>query len=288
MHTVTILGIGRAGGAVAIALDRAGVVLDRLIFGTEPVTLSGITVDQIRFGDLREINSEILIIATPDPEIRGVAEQIGTLPELPEIALHLSGSLSSADLESLQRKGVEVGSMHPLVSISDPVLGADRFAGAYFCIEGDLGAVNAAIELVQAVGGSPFTIDTSFKPLYHASAVMASGNVTALFDAAIEMLSACGLDRKDAHAVLLPLLGSAVANLAGQTTEEALTGPFVRGDINALQRHLQAFEGSISNELKRIYLLLAERSVDIMARSDRTGTAALTEAISMAKRKTGC
>lgn len=287
MQTVTILGAGRAGGALAIAFSRAGLLLDRLIFRSEPLEL-GIAIAQLQFIDLEAITSDILIIATPDPDIRKVAEQIAGLEVLPKVALHLSGSLSSDELEPLRKLKVGVGSMHPLVSISDPDLGASRFAGAYFCIEGDVAAVSASTELVRAIGGNPFTIDTGAKPLYHASAVMASGNLTALFDAAIEMLSRCGLERARAHEVLMPLLQSTVANLMGQSTEAALTGPFVRGDLDALNRHLRSFEGVIDDRLKALYLLLAERSVEMVARSDQPGTRTLADAISMAKQKTGC
>ena len=288
MYTVTILGLGRAGGALAIALSRAGVNVARLVFRSHPATLPDVKIDQISFSQLGSITSDILIIATSDPEIRQIAEQIATFDTLPKVALHLSGSLSSAELEPLRAKGVAVGSMHPLVSISDAVIGADRFGGSYFCLEGFAAAVEAATELVSFLGGNPFTIETSFKPLYHASAVMASGNVTALFDGAMEMLSACGLDRTQAQAVLLPLLQSAVANLAGQSTEDALTGPYVRGDLAALERHLRAFDGVIDENLERIYLLLAERSVQMMARSDAAKMEPLAQAISVAKRKTGC
>lgn len=288
MQTVTILGIGRAGGALSIAFSRAGIKLDRLIYRSEPFSLPELKIDSVPFSEVDSIVSDILIIATSDPEISLVASHISGFQHLPKIALHLSGSLSSSELEPLRAKGVSVGSMHPLVSISDPMLGADQFAGAYFCVEGDTAASEAANLLVRAINGNAFTIEPSFKPLYHASAVMASGNVTALFDSAIEMLSACGLERTESHAVLLPLLESAVANLAGQSTEDALTGPFVRGDLAAFQRHLRAFERSIDDDLKRIYLLLAARSVEMRRRSNKEGMSALADAISVAKRKTGC
>lgn len=288
MDTVSILGIGRAGGALTIALDRAGIKIDQLIFKSSPVQLPGIEVDQIGSDQLKAVTSQILIIATPDPEIPIIGEQIAKFNVLPRVALHLSGSLTSGQLEPLRSKGVAIGSMHPLVSISDPLLGADRLAGSYFCIEGDSAAIEAATGLVTQIGGHPFSIDTSLKPLYHASAVMASGSVTALFDVAIEMLSACGLERSNAHEILLPLLESSVANLSKQTTEKALTGPFVRGDLEAFERHLEAFNGTTRDDVKRMYLLLAERSVEMITRSGRGASQGLAEAISVAKRKTGC
>jgi len=283
VHSVSILGAGRAGVALALAFSRAGVPISQLIYRSKSPNVPGLTA--VEFGGVDSIVGEILIIATGDPEIRGAAEAVADLATLPKTALHLSGSLSSSELSALRENGVQVGSMHPLVSISDPISGANRFEGAFFCLEGDTGAVDAARSLVERLGGRPFSVDTASKPLYHASAVMASGHVAALFDAAVEMLSRCGLSADSSREVLLPLLESMVSNLTRQPTSDALTGPFARGDLQAMQRHLAAMENSVDDNLRAMYLELAERSVRL-AGGERS--AELLEAISMAKRKTGC
>ena len=286
MRSVSIVGIGRAGGALAIALDRAGVPVEQLVYRSHPPAIKGLDLRKLVSMDaLDAINADILLIATADQDIRSSAAALVGSANLPAVALHLSGSLNSSELSSLKEAGVEVGSMHPLVSISEAELGSERFSGAYFCVEGDERAVEAAVWLVEMLGGKHFSIATRMKPLYHASAVMASGNVTALFDAAIAMLSKCGLPREHAHRVLFPLLQSTVANLAVRSTAQALTGPFVRGDRAALERHLEAFEGNISDDIRSIYLELAERSVRL---AGEEGNAELLAAITIAKRKTGC
>lgn len=286
MQTVSIVGLGRAGGALSIALSRAGVHVDQLIYRAEATVASWLDPQKLAAIDsVDAIHSDILIVATADQDIRSTSEVLAQMADLPRVVLHLSGSLSSNELSTLKKKDVAIGSMHPLVSISDPELGAERFCGSYFCIEGDFHAVDSAGWLVEMLGGKHFSIETSLKPLYHASAVMASGNVTALFDAAIEMLSKCGLSRKDAHRILFPLLQSTVSNLADRSTAQALTGPFVRGDKAALERHLNAFEGTIDEDIRSIYLDLAERSVRLAGGEHATE---LLAAITMAKRKTGC
>lgn len=285
MLTITIVGTGRAGGALAIALERCEHSIDALIHHTRPADLPLPGGRRIALADVDDIYSDVLIIATPDPEINSVAASVSRLKGLPRVALHLSGSLTSGELAPLKKKGIAVGSMHPLVSISDPISGAERFAGSYFCIEGDDEAKKVASTLVTALGGTAFSIETSFKPLYHAAAVMASGNVTALFDAAVEMLSNCGLDHVSSHAILLPLLQSTVANLSESSTSEALTGPFVRGDIEAFQRHLQAIERLGRPDIREIYLALAERSARI-ANNERSNE--IVNSISIAKRSTRC
>jgi predicted short-subunit dehydrogenase-like oxidoreductase (DUF2520 family) len=180
--------------------------------------------------------------------------------------------------------------MHPLVSVSDPVVGADRFRGAYFCIEGNDEAVAAASELAESLGGNPFSIETKFKPLYHASAVMACGHMVALIDAALEMLSRCGIESERAQDVLLPLIRSTIENLETQSPAEALTGTFARADADAFERHLLAFDDEVSGEIRDIYLLLGERSMDLAERrgADPEKVAELRSRISIAKRNREC
>ena len=73
------------------------------------------------------------------------------------------------------------------------------------------------------------------KALYHAAALTAAGHLTALIDLAMEMLVSCGLNRRAAQEVLMPLVESAVNNLKASPPEKALTGTFARGDLATVQ-----------------------------------------------------
>lgn len=290
MDRVSIIGIGRAGGAIALALDRAGFSAKQLVFSS-PASSSRFPYDlskEVQFSnwdDLVSLDSEIVIIASADPDIAGIAERLTTLERLPKVALHLSGSLSSDELIALNNKGVSVGSMHPLVSISDPVLGSHRFVGAYFCIEGESQAVESANELALRLGGKPITIATEFKPLYHASAVTACGHLVALIDMATEILTRCGMEYAEAKSVLFPLIESTIANLQKQSSVDALTGTFARGDVAAFERHLEAMSGNVPVSFREIYLNLGHRSIDILRskKPDDRSFDRLAEAILMAK-----
>ena len=145
--------------------------------------------------------------------------------------------------------------------MSDAVLGAGRFADAYFCVEGDAKAVETAQKIVSKLGGKSFSIETKYKTLYHAAAVTACGHLVALIDVAVKMLGKCGLSEADAQATLLPLIKSTVENLEVQTTAEALTGTFARADVGTFEKHLAAFDENSLTEAKEIYLQLGERSV---------------------------
>lgn len=289
MQSISIIGAGRVGGALAIALDRSGYRIDTIFYRGEKFlpTLRKLLPATTRFEnglDLDPSEGGILIIASGDPEIRDIASTAANSAELPSVALHTSGSLSSGELDALAAKGVRTGSLHPLAAVSDPESGAERFRGSYFCVEGNKEAVKIAENLAVAIGGKPFSIPSDSKPVYHAAAVMSAGHVVALLDAAIEMMKYCGLSPDASREILVPLAAGTIENLKDRPPSAALTGPFARGDEFTLARHLSSFDRlGVGGDLRAIYLDLALRSIAIMAAEGRD-LDALREAILIAKR----
>jgi predicted short-subunit dehydrogenase-like oxidoreductase (DUF2520 family) len=92
---------------------------------------------------------------------------------------------------------------------------------------------------------------------------MASPNLTALIDIAIEMLRHCGTTSSRARQILLPLIHSTVENLVSQDPRRALTGTFKRGDINTVRIHLEAIASERLTDAMRAYATLGNRSLKI-------------------------
>lgn len=251
MTSVSIIGVGRVGGALALSLPKDKYSIDALVGRNDEMPL---------------ISSDIVFITTRDPEIVTASKLLSGKVSSNSTVYHTCGAQSSAILEAVKAVGCKTGSIHPLVSISSPELGPSRFRGAYFCVEGDAEAVILGKQIAHDLGGKPFTIDTKFKTLYHASAVTACGHLVALFDAAVEMMTKVGLSGEDAKQILLPLVTSTVKNLNEQSTAAALTGTFARADIETFTRHLQALNEYVSDDLLEIYLLLGERSLELAAK----------------------
>lgn len=293
MQSISIVGIGRAGGALALALSEADYRIDYLVHRDDSTAreIAQYLPDSSKLASSYEfpsITSDIVLIATADPDIASTASSLAAaLGSDRPVVLHTSGSLSSSILGSLSSMGCPTGSLHPLVSISDAVSGSQNFSGAYFCIEGDAKAVATAEDIVRTLKGNAFSIPTEFKPLYHAAAVTAAGHIVALIDIAIEMLSRCGVEEARAKDILFPLIASTIKNLEVQTTEQALTGSFARADVAALERHLRSMDGVVSPEIRDVYLRLGERSLDIaLSNGANAGEIQrMRELISIAKRK---
>lgn len=264
---VSIIGAGRLGTVLARALAARGyliksVVARRLKSAREaaaflepkPVTLTA--------GQSRSLpQADLFLICVPDDQIAGVAAKLSRLRIADQpTALHTSGALSSDVLSLLKVQGWSVGSFHPLISVS----GADAsINGAFWSLEGDPKAVRLAKRIVRDLGGTSFSIRTEEKPLYHAAAVMTSGNVVALFDVALEMLVQSGLTRKTARRLLQPLLASTVRSLESKDPAQALTGTFSRGDVETVKRHLAALKRHNLNDALELYRLLGQRSLKL-------------------------
>ncbi|MGQ0763783.1 MAG: Rossmann-like and DUF2520 domain-containing protein [Acidobacteriota bacterium] len=219
----------------------------------------------------RLFQSDLLLISTPDDALKAVAARLAgairragaNRGKAQRFALHTSGAVSSEVLAPLRAPGFSVGSLHPLVSVADAAAAHDRFRGAHFCVEGDRAAARLARALVKELGGHPFIVSSEAKPLYHAAATVSSGHVTALFALAVEMLQACGLTKRRARQILAPLLTSTAANLDAQSPAEALTGPFARGDVATVEKHLAAMKAKKMTEAADLYAALGLRAVKL-------------------------
>lgn len=278
---VSIIGAGRLGTALGISLKAAGyaietVVAKRAASAKRAARLIGGPTRGLSFGQLTSAgygalaNNRLLIIATPDDAIAEVATRLAGMfsPKAgtgsrPRVALHTSGALSAEVLRPLQRKGFATGTLHPLISISEPRVGAEWLRRAYFSVEGDPSAARVGKLIVRDLGGRSVSIKAEMKALYHAAAVMASPNMTALFDIAVEMLNRCGVSRDQARKVLLPLVQSTLNNLFSQAPAAALTGTFKRRDVATVRKHITAIESEKLSDALLAYAILGRHSLTI-------------------------
>lgn len=272
---ISVIGAGRLGTALALALASQGYPIEALVArrpghaqrARRTLAGTGLALSAGQLGALPA--SELILITTPDDSIGLVAQELARAQKgMPSgrTVLHTSGALSSQVLKPLMDIGFHTGSLHPLVSVSDPVAGAVNLRGAFFCMEGKAPALRIARQIVRDLGGHGFSIEPGQKALYHAAAVMASGHMTALFDIASEMLERCGLSRQSARKVLLPLVESAARNLSTMEPARALTGTFARGDLATVRRHLTALEEQRLPEALAAYVLLGGRSLSLVKR----------------------
>ena len=268
---VGIVGPGRAGIALAVALQEAGVRLLgvhgrrrkrlphglKLTVGEAPPWLDRATV---------------ILLAVQDDEIAPLVADWMKHRALKrgQVVLHLSGVRSSSVLDPLRELGAFIGGMHPLMTaMGIPSVDADNLAAATFALEGDAAAVRAGRMLAEAVGARTVVLDPAQRPRYHAGAVFAANYLTTMLATAEDLLVSAGFTAPAARAALLPLSGAALMNAAGQGPMKALTGPIVRGDAATIRLNMNAL-GKEERELYRAVglatLALARRAGRITPR----------------------
>ena len=241
-----IVGAGKVGVALAQLLSRAGYpflgAASRTLASAERACrLTGAGRAAL---DAAEIcrDAELILITTPDGAISSVCADLAQAGGISHgaIVAHTSGVHAGAILAPARACGAAVGSMHPLQSFATTEQAVRLLPGCFCCIEGDPDAVQALRSVAEAIGARPMTIPAEGKALYHAAAVTASNYLVALQDVALALAQAAGLERQEALAALLPLIGGTVDNIGRVGIPGSLTGPIARGDTETLRIHLDA------------------------------------------------
>jgi len=237
---VTIIGAGRMGQGLGLALKRRGYKV-ALVARTQRDVIPPLV---LHAGSRAEATAgaELVLIATPDDAIGSVAAELAAEGAIArdQIVLHLSGLLDRSALLPLEESGAGCGSFHPLQSVAEPASAAERLKGAYVGIEGDDRALTAAERLANTLRMIPVRIPAAAKPAYHAGAALVANYTVALVGVAERLARSAGVPADIAARIYLPLLGGAVANLNALGPAASLTGAVRRGDEQTIRAHLDA------------------------------------------------
>lgn len=210
---MAVVGPGRAGGAMAHALEQAGWVVTARLGRT----------DDLRAGVQ---GADVVILATPDDAIAEVSSSLVGATDA--AVIHLSGSLGLEVLAGHQRPGC----VHPLVSLPDAEVGARRLRGAWFAVAGD----PVTLDVVSALAGRHVTVADGQRATYHAAACIASNHFVALLGQVERVAATAGLPLE----LYLDLVRGSLDNVVELGPAGALTGPAARGDQATLDRHRAA------------------------------------------------
>ena len=251
---IVIVGVGRAGGALALGLERAGWKVS--IFPRSAGSVRRAVALGLRVADQVSVETAaVCILAVPDVAVGEVAASLLADLGASTALVHCAGALPLEALGGDGLGGRARGSFHPLVAISSP---EDALAGHAVALSATSKPLLAVLRKMAAdLGLRPIEVPEDRRAAYHAGAVLCAGAVVALASAAVEALGEAGISEKDAVAALLPLMRSALHGIEQRGLRGGLTGPVVRGDVEVIRAHLAALPADVAP----LYRALSLRSL---------------------------
>ncbi len=281
---VHVIGAGRAGVGIARLLALADVEIG-FVFARSAAA-AALAAKRIGDGapttEMAEAlsDSAATLVAVPENALARVADELSEGPmRRGAVALHVSGSLPGAVLAPLRKRGVAVGSMHPLASFADAERPPESLRSVTFDVDGDPEARAAAGELVRKLGGRVLEVREDGKPLFHAAAALASNGFVALFDVAQQLAERSGASAMAARVALTELARSTLENVGQLGAPHALTGPIERGQAEIVERHLAAIRAA-APQLLDAYRTFARAT---LATAQRKGTLDETKRAALAR-----
>lgn len=239
---VVVIGPGRVGTALAVALGRAGY---RIV-----AAAGGSAASRERFADHvagARLDADpaavvarggTVVVATPDDAIEAVVTDLAAadLWVQDQHVVHLAGSRGVAVLRRAALAGARVAACHPAQTVPAGSVDPDTFVGTAWAVTCEVNDRAWAVDLVEAVGGDAHLVPEDRRVLYHAGLTVGSNTVGAAVAVARQLLVAATVD--DPAAFLGPLVSASVTNVLAHGAG-ALTGPVVRGDVGTVAAHLE-------------------------------------------------
>jgi predicted short-subunit dehydrogenase-like oxidoreductase (DUF2520 family) len=173
-ESITVIGAGRAGSAIAARLRERGIAV--------------------------RADGELRLLCVPDRVIAEVAQSIAPRPWV----AHVSGGTPLAALDPHTRRF----SVHPLQTLTLG-RGPEQLDGAWGAVTADDDDGQARAQwLAETLGLRPFTLADENRASYHAGAAIASNFLVTLYRAAAELVTEAGVPPE----ALVPLMTRTIEN----------------------------------------------------------------------------
>ena len=260
---VGVVGAGRVGTALAVALRRSG---HRIVAVSAVSAASLDRVEALLPGtpvrppqDVAA-SADLVLLTVPDDALPALVSGLAaTGTDLAgRLVMHASGRHGLAVLEPATRRGALPLALHPVMTFTGRPDDVDRLAGVSFGVTTPEQLRPVAEVLVMEMGGEPVFIAEEDRGLYHAALAGAANHLVTQVVQAADLLAAAGVAQPSR--MLGPLLGAALDN-ALRLGDAALTGPVARGDADTVASHVAALRAAAPEALPA-YLALARLTAD--------------------------
>lgn len=250
--TISIIGAGNVAYHLALGLYHAGhklsYVYARNISNAQEISSSCGAKATSSISDVVYQKVDIIIIATTDTAIAGIADQLNDFSNL---VIHTAGSVG---LDTISKHCINSGVLYPLQTFNKQK--AINWQEVPLFIEAsNTDSMTTLSALAHSLSPKIKSVDSNQRLALHIAAVFACNYSNALYGIAANICEENGLIFND----LLPLINETAHKLELLSPKEAQTGPAKRGDKETMDKHLH-FLSSVPT-IQQLYADLARAVV---------------------------
>ena len=255
---IGFIGAGAVGGSIAVALHNAGYPVVAVASRTHASaqTFADRIPGCVPYRSLQKLADSVgfVFITTPDDAISAVCESL-KIREGQGVA-HCSGAASLDPLDAAAEQGALVGAFHPLQAFSSVEEGVKNIPGTTFGIESAPEIRDYLEKMAHDIGGNPIFLRPEDKVLYHLSGVLMGNLLAVLASVAASVWPKFDHPRDEGIRALTPMMGAVARNLDANGVPQGVAGPYPRGDVGTIRKHLEALKSS-APEFLPLYCELA-------------------------------
>lgn len=266
---IAVVGPGRVGQALGRRWREAGLCLLGFVGRTRASAERAIAFAGggavLDLADLA--GAHVVVFATGDPDLPGaVAAAVAARePRSCSLWLHTSARHGLEAFQPLERRGVRIGSLHPVAPFADAGRGYAALVGKPALLVADPRGKRLLLGLRQRLPMQPvWARPGGDRATYHAACALAANGLTALrADVDLAFRGSGLVDGADADRLADALMTAALDGCRADGAERALSGPVLRGDAETVTAHRRALARSaaqaepVYRELMRSALRLA-------------------------------
>ena len=260
---VGIIGPGRVGAALGVALTQAGhEVVAVAAVSDVSVQRAGEHFPEAPLAEPAGVveAADLVLLTVPDDALPGLVNGLVTLgaPVQGRLLAHTSGRYGISVLDPATRRGALPLALHPVMTFTGRSDDLQRLRGISYGITTLEQLRPVAEVLVIEMDGEPVFIAEEHRDLYHAALASAANHLVTLVTEACDLLQMAGA--ANPARMLSPLLYAALDN-ALRLGDAGLTGPVARGDAGTVAGHLAALRNTAPEALP-VYVALARLTAD--------------------------
>ncbi|MFA3782188.1 Rossmann-like and DUF2520 domain-containing protein [Melioribacteraceae bacterium 4301-Me] len=241
--SVAIIGAGRIAHSLIPQLKKAGLDVKIIISRTNQKAKEIASKYSVKYSgnnyNLLTLPIDLVLIAVNDSEIKKVAQKISKLKISFDkiLFVHLSGSKTSDELNSLKKKGGLTASFHIMQTF--PSFKPVSIKNCYAAIETqNKYAKDFLMKLAREMNLKAFQINPQEKIGYHLLGVYASNFLSSNFYVE-EILEKNDLIKISfAKEFMIKIAQQTLDNIKNRDVKNSISGPIVRRDIETIKAHI--------------------------------------------------